>query len=406
MTVLHEPGVRPAPERAKPEILFVDDEPHVLSGLRRLLWRQKDRWSLSYVTSGAEALAHLAAHDVDVLVTDMRMPGMDGAALLDHVRRDHPGVARLVLSGHADHAAIIDTSGLTQQFLSKPCDQDLLIRVLESSVGAQQLVQSERLRSLIGGQKALPKPPEVYTQLLELTRDPATTMTDVARLIETDVAVTAEMLKLVNSSFFGLSSRITTSERAVTTLGLDVVKQLVLAGHVFRSSHDLPADLDAAALAERGLLGSRTIKRLGREEGWDPETTNRLSLAALLHDVGLLVLAADDHDAWQAYRSSAPSTPQRQRELDSFGCTIGLASAHLLGLWGFHEETVAALAEQPVDLFEPCSRYAASPAGLAVAFGHGGQTMFADLLVPEPGKAPREVYLTPKRVTSWLGLLA
>jgi len=392
-------------DERRPRILFVDDEPQVVSELRRMLRPQNPRWCLRYVTSAAEALEQLAVEPVDVLITDTRMPGMDGAALLDTVRQHHPAVVRLALSGHADHESLVRTSGLTQQFVAKPCDHDLLVRALESALGTKDLVQSDRLRALIGSQDNLPKPPAVYHQLVELTKNPDTTMGDVARLIETDVAATTEALKLVNSSFFGLPRRITTVERAITALGFDVVKALVLAGHVFRGSTALPADLDTTALAERGLLASMTIRRFGTTEGWDPATVSWLGLAALLHDVGLLVLAAADHEAWAAYRDAPRTISARERELEAFGCTIARASAYLLGLWGFHANTVAALVEQPIDVFDPVSRYAASPAGLAVAFAHGGQSMFVDLLSPVPTEAPRAVYLTATRLAAWLPLL-
>ena len=84
------------------KLLFVDDEPNVLRGLSRLLFQYSDEWDMHFSSSGEEALRVLSEDPIDVLVTDMRMPGMDGAKLLEIVHEKHPRVARVVLSGHTE----------------------------------------------------------------------------------------------------------------------------------------------------------------------------------------------------------------------------------------------------------------------------------------------------------------
>jgi YesN/AraC family two-component response regulator len=79
-------------------ILFVDDEPNVLAGLKRMLYSLRNEWDMTFVSSGAEALQCLSESPFDVLVTDVRMPGMNGVELLEQVVNLHPGVIRIVLS--------------------------------------------------------------------------------------------------------------------------------------------------------------------------------------------------------------------------------------------------------------------------------------------------------------------
>jgi len=136
-------------------VLFVDDEPHILSGLRRML-RGKTDWELTFADSAEQALAQLATLPVDVVVSDMRMPGMDGGELLSHVRRLYPSTARLILSGHADREDIIAAVGPTQQFLSKPCDADTLVHAINRVLAVRDLVPDERLREILGDVEALP----------------------------------------------------------------------------------------------------------------------------------------------------------------------------------------------------------------------------------------------------------
>ena len=81
-------------------VLFVDDEPRFLEGLQRILRPQKHMWEMAFAPNGYAALAIMEASPFDVIVSDMRMPGLDGAALLARVREEYPQVVRIVLSNN------------------------------------------------------------------------------------------------------------------------------------------------------------------------------------------------------------------------------------------------------------------------------------------------------------------
>ena len=97
---------------SRARVLFVDDEPHLLAGLRRSLHTRGVGWQISFAASGAEALDLMTAEPCDAVISDMRMPGMDGAQLLDRIRRAHPGTARFVLSGEADRDAVLASASV------------------------------------------------------------------------------------------------------------------------------------------------------------------------------------------------------------------------------------------------------------------------------------------------------
>ena len=92
-------------------LLFVDDEVRVLQGLQRQLRSMRNEWDMNFVNSGREALEFMAARAVDVLVSDMMMPEMDGAELLIEVSKSHPNTIRIVLSGHAEREAVLRLVG-------------------------------------------------------------------------------------------------------------------------------------------------------------------------------------------------------------------------------------------------------------------------------------------------------
>jgi YesN/AraC family two-component response regulator len=113
-------------------VLFVDDDQYILDGLQNLLRKQRSRWDMCFALGGAAALELFAAAPFDVIVSDMRMPGMDGAELLAHVRERYPAARRIVLSGYAEPAAVQRALEVAHQFLSKPCRAPDLIDAIDA----------------------------------------------------------------------------------------------------------------------------------------------------------------------------------------------------------------------------------------------------------------------------------
>ena len=253
-------------------VLFVDDEPQMLSGLQRLLRPQRHEWDMKFAEGGEQALVALEETPYDVIVTDMRMPGMDGVTLLEQVKDQWPQMVRIILSGYTELEATLRTLPVAHQFLSKPCDPGRLKDVVERACALQSLLSREALRATIAQMGDLPSQPGVYLKLAEALGDPATSMADVARLIEQDIAMSAKCLQLVNSAFFGLG-RVTSVQQAVSYLGTDMVKALVFTVEVFHAFQPAPGaggfDLDAlqshsllvARLATKILAGRRRTMR-------------------------------------------------------------------------------------------------------------------------------------------------
>lgn len=353
-----------------PEILLVDDGSQVLTGLRRGTHLGRDVWTLGWALDAAGALEYLASHQVDVLVADAQAPGVAGGTLLEQARQRFPDTARIVLSDGRDRNAVISAAGNAQQFLPKLSDATSLIAALDSVLTARALVQDAHLRSVLGGLDTLPRPAAIYAELVALAGRSDSTVREIAELVERDLATTADLLKLVNSSLFALPNEVTSVQRAVTLLGLNVIQTLVLAGQAFRSSRALPPGLVAADLAAQGLRASLEVRRNLGAAGWPEQVVGELSIAALLFDVGLLSLAANQPESWKEYTRLRAVLPLSEAQVGAFGCTLGRASGYVLGLWGFHANVVSALAEQPLDLDDELACSQASPAAVAVAQAH------------------------------------
>ncbi len=207
-------------------VLFVDDEQAILDGLRNSLRKERKRWDMTFALGGQQALDEMKKTPADVVITDMRMPGMDGAELLRHIQRDFPAAARIVLSGQAERESIMRALPVTHQFLHKPCDGDTLRAVIEQTHALHKLMQNPALTALVGKLERLPAVPTTYTELSRLAADPKADAASFAKVIEMDAAVCAKVLQLVNSAYFGLGQKIVSIRPAVTYLGVEIIKSL------------------------------------------------------------------------------------------------------------------------------------------------------------------------------------
>src|SRR5580700_4913114 len=147
-------------------VLFVDDELQVRDGLKRSLYRLRKEWTMEFACNGMDALRLLGVSEYDVLVTDTRMPEMDGVQLLSEVTRLYPQMVRVVLSGTADQELTFRSVSLAHQYLMKPCDVHLLKDTLDKAFQLRNHLDHPALTKLIGSIKSLPSAPAVYLRLI------------------------------------------------------------------------------------------------------------------------------------------------------------------------------------------------------------------------------------------------
>lgn len=331
----------------KKRILFVDDEPLVLAGLRRMLHGMRKQWEMVFVESGDAALGFMADSAVDVVVSDMRMPGMNGAQLLNEVMKRYPRTVRLILSGHADQDLILKCVGSTHQYLSKPCDPDALRATVSRAIGLEASLKNERLQRLIGQMDHLPSIPSLYMKIVETINDPRASLAAVSDIIAQDIGMTAKILKLVNSAFFALRREISSANHAVAYLGLDTIKSLVLSINAF--SQIETRELEGFSLAElwnHSLGTAAAAKRIAQIEGAGSKIADEAFVSGLLHDAGKAALAFNFPEEYgQALRDPADGKiDPLGAEQRAFGASHADVGGYLLGLWGLPVPVVEAIA--------------------------------------------------------------
>ena len=301
-------------------ILFVDDEANVLDGLRALLRKHRNAWDMQFANGGERAMALLGEQDFDVVVTDLRMPKVDGVTLLKHLRANHPQTVRIVLSGDPERQSALAAVPYAHQSLAKPCRLGELEAVLVRASVLGDLVADPEVRRAIGSIGELPPLPSTYARLVRVLDDENSSTADVAAVISSDIGVTAKILQLANSAFFGAGRSVSTVLQAIPLLGREALKCLTLSTGLF-DPKNVPAATRAFAhdLHEHSslvsILASELVGERDRRDAFS---------AGMLHDVGRLVLSANTSDDDMATRHAK-------------------VGGYLLALWGLPPSVIDAV---------------------------------------------------------------
>lgn len=327
-------------------ILFVDDEPRVLNGLERMLRPMRRVWAMSFAESGREALEILGNRHFDVVVSDIRMPLMNGLQLLSEVKRLYPDIVRIILSGESDRELSMKAINVSHQFLGKPCNAETLKTAISRTGDLSALLQKDSLKALVSRVDSLPSLPSLYLKIMQELQSKDASIQKVGGIISEDIAMTAKILQLVNSSFFCLPRHISSPEQAVLLLGLDTIKSLVLSIQVFSQFklNRLPEDY-LGQLWNHSINTGQSSKTIARQETREEVIIDNSFMAGLLHDAGKLVMASCFADQYSELASLPGGNGLlADRERESFGVTHAEAGAYLMGLWGLPHPIIEAIA--------------------------------------------------------------
>ena len=330
----------------KLNVLFVDDDVKILDGLRRQLRSRRQSWEMRFAGSGAEALELLAVQPVDVIVSDMRMPGMSGGQLLKRVRDSYPQTTRIILSGQTDQADLYCELGCIHQYLQKPCDGDMLCHSIERTQSLARLLSQPALRLVANRVTALPPASQTYRTLVDELAKPDASIAKVAKTIAGDPALAAKVMQLVNSAFFGMPRRVASPDAASVLLGINTIHGIVVAGRIFdfvSQSSDNQAAI--ASLWESSIQIGESAGRFAKRNGASEAATSKARLAGLLSLIGRVILLTSTPDNFKEVmaRSIEKSSTFSECESVIYGATQDEVSAYCLGLWAFPEEVIEAV---------------------------------------------------------------
>lgn len=325
----------------KKHILFVDDEENVLTGLQRMARSMRHAWHVSCASSGQQALEMLEQERCDVVVSDMRMPGMDGAELLREVSSCYPQIIRILLSGQCDLESFIGSACPAHQLIAKPCDAAELQRTIERTIALRSLLDNDVLRSTVMQMNTLPSPPTLYLRIEEELGQKDSSMQRIGEIIGEDIGMTAKLLQLVNSPFFGFRRTIETPAQAAALLGVNMVQFIMLHVQTFTVSRP-EVERVVEQVSEHCILVASLARAIAKQQGESSESCLHAYIGGMMHDLGRLIIAVNMPEKYAeiSTQSKYSSLPVWQIEQQLIGVTHAEIGAYLIGLWGLPEHIV------------------------------------------------------------------
>ncbi len=365
----------------KAKVLFVDDDPMVLAGFKAMFHLRRKEFQAAFALSGEEGLLLLDSADFDVIVADMRMPGMNGADFLAEAARRAPTALRVILSGYSEMDVVLRSVKPAHQFLSKPCKPDVLFGTITRILRLRHILTNEAVQQVVGRIESLPALPELYLKIQQALTSPDPSLKTIGALVGQDMGMSASVLKVVNSSFFGFYNKIISPAHAVNLLGVEVMKGLVLGiQFIKRFDLDLLPGYSLHKVWGHCLQTGTFARALARREGKDDDFADACFIAGLLHDVGKLVLASEMPDDYRLVLHDVKNEGggTHRFELARLGVSHQQIGAYLLGLWGMSMAIVEAVYAH----HEPALAGPGVTPGLLV---HVADRLQHELIVYDPG---------------------
>lgn len=332
---------------ARKRILFVDDDPLLLRVYEMMMADETDRWEVSTLNDASEALKLVTQSAFDVVVSDMRMPGMSGTELMRELQVRHPRTSRVILSGLRDQREIAESLQATHQFVPKPFHPIELKTALGQIARLNTFLLDDRLQTLVGRLEVLPSFPSLYLEVVEELSKEEPSVASVADIVSKDPALVAKILQVVNSAALGLIHRVSSPFEAVQFLGLSTIRSITLTVHVFSNCGKVRHEsFSPDRLCDHSIRTGLLARKIMQLEGGDSAAAEDAYTSGMLHDIGKLMLADNLPDQFQEALelTQVRRIPLHEAEMQVFGATHAGCGAYVLGLWGLPSSIVEAVA--------------------------------------------------------------
>lgn len=266
-------------------VLFVDDERSILKSLERLFF-DSDIDAL-FADSGAEGLKILGNQPIDIVVSDMKMPEMDGHQFLRQVKKSFPGTTRIILSGYANENELFESiiDGSNSLYLLKPWKGEELKTTIEHIFAARDLYRNLSILEFANKLENLSMIPGIYNSVSNLIEQDAD-ISAIANVIEGDPTVTASVLRVVNSAFYNIKTASIT--QAITFLGLPVVKSIVLSCGLLQSVRIQVPPFNLQRLARHATRTNMLVSAIYAKV-YGSAMPDSIATAGLLHNIGFVL---------------------------------------------------------------------------------------------------------------------
>ena len=315
-------------------ILIVDDEIQILKSLSRIFFETD--YEILTAESGEAALRLLENSEVNLVISDMRMPLMDGYELLSRIKESYPNIIRIILSGYTEETSVFKAvlHNIAKYYILKPwSNEDLLLHVRQI-FETEDLLKSKDLLLLINNIETFPTIETSYQKILEMI-DRDEEIRSISAEIEKDFAISSKLLQIANSAFYGIQTG--SVKHATVYLGLQNLKSLIYSTAIINSfdSASIRNHSSVASLWQHALLTNKLLHYI-YEVYLGKKLPEAASSSGLLHNIGSLILILNYPGKYIPIITSTEeeSPGLTKMEQDAFQVTHQEIGGYLVTWWG------------------------------------------------------------------------
>lgn len=310
-------------------ILFVDDERQILKALQRLFIDSP--YDIVLMESAESALTFLDSHSIDLIVSDVRMPGMNGFEFLKIVKEKYPDTMRIALSGFTENRAIFKAleANVVKFYMFKPWNNEELRTLIDKMFEIEIELSDKKIKDVINNLDEIPTVPALYSKIRKMIGDDED-VSRIAQLIESDQSSTSKILRIANSAFYGVKTA--SVNQAILYIGLMSVKSILLSYSVFVPGS--PIERITGDIWQNATLTNRFVSEF-YQRFLGKRIPNAYATAGLLHNIGMAVLINQKDRSYCRLVEEAVATRSSllEQEFAHLGVTHQELGGYLLNWW-------------------------------------------------------------------------
>lgn len=326
-------------------ILFIDDQPEEAEILKNI-FAGNSKYNLIFTSDQDEFFKIIRESEISIVFSDLHMPFKNGIELLRSIKEHYPHIIRVLFSNNLERNLSAEAAQVSHLTLLKPFQSEKIFEILDRTEILRKYVDDNILSTLINGMSELPTLPDTYMKLDQALAEESISLQRIAEIISHDISFTTKILKIVNSSFFGLAKQVTETIQAVNFLGRNILKSLMLF-HQLSVKYTLDKNLQK--YFEQLWLHGNKVGRFAKEVihktlGNEVEMMEDAYIAGLLHDIGKVVLLElKDYPAKVFTLMEDEHIRYSQAEYKLYQTSHAEVGAYFLALWGLPERIINAV---------------------------------------------------------------
>ena len=325
-------------------ILFVDDDEPILSSLKSLL--RKEKFTKYFYSSPKEALRFLHTAQVDLIVSDMKMPEISGKDFLILASDLSPESIRIILSGYEEKPTVLDmlANGIAHYYFMKPWDDEELRGVLNKFCNINLSLERNKIKQYLKSFSRLPAPKAISTRLNSILKNPDVNIKAVIDELEYHPFLIAKILQIANSVSYGVRKEISSIREAIILIGLEQLKTLIVSFELlkrFFDSLDSRYQNTISDFWNLSLKKAMIAKRIA--ENWAEKVDKDLAfVSALLSDIGMIAWLYTEPDTFNAFTHLLKNKKITVKEAENnlFIFEHNKLGSILLQLWNFPRKII------------------------------------------------------------------